>query len=118
MHWREDYFDAFIEYGSATRADGMVELCMPPRAAARLFEATYGFDAWRDIHRPELPVLLLYGEQSGRLEGGSDPVAGIRTMFPKSAVQVLPAATHTGPMEHPAQFETVLREFAGGLWPA
>ena len=117
-HWREDYFEAFIEYGSITRADGSVELCMPPRTAARLYEATYGFDAWRRVRRPDLPVMLVYGGRSGRLDSGRDPIAGIRTMFPMSEMRVMPAATHTGPMEQPDRFERLIRKFADRIWPA
>lgn len=115
--WRNEYFQSFIEYGSTTRPDGSVELCMPPRTAVRLFEATYGFEAWRDVHRPDLPVLLLYGERSGRLDGGRDPVAGIRTMFPSAELRVMPEATHTGPMEQPERFEALVREFAARIMP-
>jgi pimeloyl-ACP methyl ester carboxylesterase len=53
--WREDYFQAFIAYGSVVREDGSVELCVPPRAAVRLYEATFGFDGWRGVHAPICP---------------------------------------------------------------
>jgi len=108
--WRDDYFQAFLEYGSITREDGSVELCMPPRTAARLFEATYGFETWRDVRCPALPVLAIYGERSGRIVEGRDPAAGIRTMFPLCETLVMADATHTGPMEQPALFERIVRE--------
>jgi pimeloyl-ACP methyl ester carboxylesterase len=116
--WRDDYFAAFLEYGSVQRPDGSVELCMPPRTAARLFEATHGFDAWQHVHCPDLPVMLVYGERSGRLGRGHDPVAGIRTMFPRAEMVMMPGATHTGPMEQPEWFEQRIREFARRIWPA
>lgn len=116
--WRDDYFASFLDYGSITREDGSVELCMPPLTASRLFEATFGFDAWREIRCPELPVHLVYGEQSGRLDDGRDPVAGIRTMFPLAELEVMAGATHTGPMEQPERFEEIVRTFAQRLWPA
>jgi pimeloyl-ACP methyl ester carboxylesterase len=110
--WREDYFRSFVEYGTVTHEDGSVEMCMPPRTAARLFEATYGFDPWRSVHSPDLPVLVLFGERGGRLGDGRDPAAGIRTMFPACETRVLPNATHTGPMEQPDLFEQIVRGFA------
>jgi pimeloyl-ACP methyl ester carboxylesterase len=115
-HWREDYFQSFIDFGSAVQEDGSVELCMPPRTAARLFEATFGFDTWQDVHCPTLPVQLIYGEHSGRLGNGRDPVAGIRTMFPRATIHVMEGATHTGPMEQPERFEQEVRAFAGRAW--
>jgi pimeloyl-ACP methyl ester carboxylesterase len=111
--WRDDYFDSFMKYGSSAREDGSVELCMPPRTASKLFEATYGFDAWRDIHCPDLPVLVLYGERSGRVVQGRDPAAGIRTMFPRCETRIIADATHTGPMEQPELFEQIVRERIG-----
>lgn len=108
--WRDDYFRAFLDYGSTTREDGSVELCMPPRAAARLFEATYGFEPWRETRCPALPVLAIYGERSGRIAPGRDPSAGIRTMFPRCETRVMADATHTGPMEQPELFEAIVRE--------
>ncbi|MGD9893072.1 MAG: alpha/beta fold hydrolase [Dehalococcoidia bacterium] len=108
--WRDDYFQSFIEYGSSAREDGAVELCMPPRSAAKLFEATYGFDAWRDTSCPDLPVLVLFGGRSGRVVDGRDPAAGIRTMFPRCESRIIAGATHTGPMEQPELFEQIVRE--------
>jgi len=108
--WRDDYFESFLNYGSSIREDGTIELCMPPRTAAKLFEATYGFDAWRDVHCPDLPVLVLFGERSGRIVEGRDPAAGIRTMFPRCETRIMADATHTGPMEQPELFEQIVRE--------
>jgi pimeloyl-ACP methyl ester carboxylesterase len=113
--WREDYFQAFLHYGTSERPDHTAEPCVPPRAAARLFEATFGFDAWHDVRCPDLPVLALYGDQSGRIRPDQDPAAGVRTMFPRCDVRVMQEATHTGPMEHPDEFERLIREFAARL---
>src|SRR5579885_1925809 len=87
--WREDYFAAFLRYGVQTREDGSANPCVPPRAVARLFEATFGFEAWRDISAPELPVLAVYGDRSGRMGAGRDPLAALRTMFPRCERQVM-----------------------------
>lgn len=113
--WRDDYFQAFLDYGTTERDDGTAEPCVPPRAAARLFEATFGYDAWRDVRCPALPVLAIYGDQSGRIRPGQDSAAGVRTMFPHCELQVMQNATHTGPMEHPAEFERLIRDFAARL---
>ena len=111
--WREDYFQAYVEYGSTVQEDGSVELCMPGWVSARLLDATFAFDAWRTVRAPDMPVLALYGERSGRLGAGRDPVAGIRTLFPRCESRMVAGATHTGPMEQPELFERIVREFAG-----
>jgi pimeloyl-ACP methyl ester carboxylesterase len=110
--WRDDYFDAFLSYGVQTREDGSAGPCVPPRAVARLFEATFGFEAWRGVHAPELPVLAVYGDRSGRLDARRDPIAALRTMFPRCELQVMRNATHSGPMERPDEFEGLLRAVA------
>jgi len=111
--WREDYFQAFLDYGTTTREDGSVGPCVPPIAAARLFEATFGFEAWHGVLAPELPLLAVYGDRSGRLGDGRDPGTALRTMFPRCELRVMADATHTGPMEQPEQFERIVREVAG-----
>jgi pimeloyl-ACP methyl ester carboxylesterase len=111
--WRDDYFQAYVEYGSTVQEDGSVELCVPGRVSARLFEATFGFDAWRTVSASDLPVLALYGGRSGRLGAGRDPVAGIRTLFPRCETRMVAGGTHTGPMEQPDLFEQAVRDFAG-----
>ncbi len=110
--WREDYFEAFLTYGVQTREDGSAGPCVPPRSVARLFEATFGFEAWRDVYAPDLPVLAVYGDRSGRLGAGRDPLAALRTMFPRCEQRVMQNATHSGPMEQPEQFERLLRAVA------
>lgn|GEM_PF-963067 len=111
--WREDYFAAFLTYGTQTREDGSAGPCVPPLAVSRLFEATFGFDAWRGVSAPALPLLAVYGDRSGRQSDGRDPGAALRTMFPRCELRVLANATHTGPMEQPALFERLVREVAG-----
>ncbi|MHB8573722.1 MAG: alpha/beta fold hydrolase [Dehalococcoidia bacterium] len=111
--WRDDYFDSYLRYGTAERPDGTIELCMPARSAALLYEATFGFDAWRSVHSRELPLLILYGAESGRVRAGHDPAVGIRTMFPRCDTRIIAGATHSGPFEQPELFERAVREFAG-----
>ncbi|HZU77142.1 MAG TPA: alpha/beta hydrolase, partial [Dehalococcoidia bacterium] len=113
--WRQDYFDAFIHYGTQVNEDGSASPCVPPRAAARLLEATFDFEPWRDVFAPDVPVHVLFGERSGRLAPGRDPLAAIRLLFPRSESSVMPGATHTGPMEQPELFERELREFDASL---
>jgi pimeloyl-ACP methyl ester carboxylesterase len=113
--WRGDYFQAFIEYGTIVHPDGSASPCVPARVAARLFEATFGFEPWRDVHMPDLPVQVLFGANSGRLSPDRDPMAPIHCLYPRAEMSVMPDATHTGPMEHPEQFEAGLHLFASRL---
>jgi pimeloyl-ACP methyl ester carboxylesterase len=113
--WREDYFQAYLEYGTAVQPDGTAAPCVPARVAVKLFEATFGFEPWRDVRMPELPAQVLFGANSGRVGPGRDPMAGIRCLYPRAEISVMPDASHTGPMEQPELFEAQLRAFAAGL---
>jgi pimeloyl-ACP methyl ester carboxylesterase len=111
--WRDEYLRAYVEHGTLTRADGMVELACPPWVEAQMYEVMLESDAWTGVHCPDMPVVAIYGELSGRLGGERDPTAALRRMYPRCEVRVMPGATHFGPMEQPERFEAAIRGFAG-----
>lgn len=110
--WDGEYLRAYVEHGAATRDDGSVELRCPPWVEALLYEALLDSGAWDSLGTSALPMLAVYGDRGGRIGTGKYPLAGLRGMFPRSELQIMPDATHFGPMEQPAVFEQILREFA------
>lgn len=108
--WRQDYFDAFLHYGTREQAGGGVGPCMPGRVAAQLFAVLSDVDAWRDAPVTNLPVHLVYGAASGRLVPDRDPLAVLRALYPACTMSVMDGATHTGPMERPERFEQLVRQ--------
>jgi pimeloyl-ACP methyl ester carboxylesterase len=110
--WRDQYLRAFVEHGSVERADGTVELACPPWVEARMYEVMLEQDAWIGLCVPDMPLLAIYGGESGRLAPGRDQTPILRRMFPRAEVRVMDGATHFGPMEQPEVFEQILRGFA------
>jgi pimeloyl-ACP methyl ester carboxylesterase len=62
-----------------------------------------------------LPAQIVFGDRSGRMAPGADPAANIRLLFPSLESRVMTNATHTGPMEHPEEFEALIRAFDARL---
>ena len=113
--WDENVLRAYVEHGTAERPDSTVELRCPPWVEATLYEAMLDPAAWEGLSCPELPVLAVYGEQGGRVGEGRDPTTPLRPSFPRVAMQVMPGATHFGPMEQPATFARMICGFAATL---
>jgi len=110
--WRDDYFEAYLTHALEQREDGSVALRMPVRVVTRLSETMLEFKPWDNLRCEALPLLALFGDRSGRLDGERDPIAALRTIFPDCTTHVFAGATHSGPMEQPEEFERLLREFA------
>jgi len=113
--WREEYLRAFVEHGSIERGDGTVELACPPWVEARMYEVMLDQDAWLGLNSPEMPLLAIYGGESGRQAPGRDQTPILRRMYPRAEVRVMHGATHFGPMEQPEVFEQHIREFAAQI---
>jgi pimeloyl-ACP methyl ester carboxylesterase len=113
--WQDEYLHAFVQHCAIETEGGDVELVSPTRVEALLYRAMIETHAWDELGIYSLPVLSVYGENSGRLGPGRDPVAAVRRFFPNTKMQVLKDATHSGPMEQPEAFEAIIRKFISGL---
>jgi pimeloyl-ACP methyl ester carboxylesterase len=112
--WREDYLRALIEYGTEPVEGGIERLC-PAWVEGKLYEAMLDDAPWKGVSASAPPVKLVFGEKSGRLGPGRDPLRPVREIFPHVEYTVMPGVTHFGPMEHPDEFERLVREFDAGL---
>ena len=110
--WREEYVRAYVEHGSIDLEAGGVALASPPRVEAQLYRALVDWTAWEGLARCDVPVRVIFGEQSGRIRDGADPAGTIREVFPSTESKILPGCTHSGPMEQPELFEASVRAFA------
>jgi pimeloyl-ACP methyl ester carboxylesterase len=108
--WRDDYFDAYVEHGALAREDGSVELACPPRVVAKLYEALWDEEPWLAAQPCDLPVRIVLGEHGDR-QGPRDPTPTVRRLFPNFDLIAMAGATHSGPMEQPELFESLVREF-------
>jgi pimeloyl-ACP methyl ester carboxylesterase len=112
--WREDYLRALVEHGTEEVEGGIERLC-PGWVEGKLFEAMLDEGPWREAPRRDTPVLLVYGERSGRLGPGRDPAAPVTRIFPRARSHVMAGVTHFGPMEQPDEFRRIVIEFEAGL---
>lgn len=113
--WRDEYLRAFVEHGAVEREGGGVELASPVAVEGALYQAMVELGPWSRLGECPVPVLAVFGELSGRLTPGQDPVAVLRPLFPRIGVRVLPGCTHSGPMERPDLFEETIRAFVASL---
>ena len=113
--WQDEYLRAYVEHGSLDAADGTVTFASPTSVEALFYGETFNLEEWNKIHDCAVPVLAIFGEDGGRVISGQDPVAALRTIFKTVDLKVLPHSTHSGPMEHPGEFEQMIRDFAATL---
>ena len=88
---------------------------LPTSVEALLYEAIFDFTEWEKVSDCPVPLRIVYGDSSGRIPPGEDPLPPLRKLFPRVEMRVLPDATHSGPMEHPEAFEDLIRDFAASL---
>jgi pimeloyl-ACP methyl ester carboxylesterase len=112
--WQPDYLHALIDHGFEDVEGGIERLC-PGWVEGKLFEAMLDDLPWRDAPRCDVPVRVVYGENSGRLAPGRDPDAPVRAVFPGHQMTVMKGVTHFGPMEHPQEFEALVLSFEASL---
>ena len=115
MAWQDEYLRAFVAHCLVESASGGFELASPPTVETDLVRSRLGTDGWDEVSGCAVPVLAVFGQHSGRLGGSVDPVAAIQGLFKRSQAFVMPDATHSGPMERPAAFETIVRDFERSL---
>ncbi len=111
--WQDDYLRAFIAHCLVETDSGGCELASSPDVESQLVRARPDMQGWDGIGTCPVPVLALFGAQSGRLGSKSnDSREAIRKLFPDTRVHVMDNATHSAPLEQPALFESLVRSFA------
>jgi pimeloyl-ACP methyl ester carboxylesterase len=115
-HWTDEALWAYIEHGTKVLDDGQAELLCPPWVEAKLYDELAFPDEWIGIRNESLPVLLCFGELSGRAQPG-DPAAALRRIFPRTEYRILPGMTHFGPMEKPQEMASAIESFVADYSP-
>lgn len=111
--WRDEYLWAYIDYGHELVEDGIERLC-PGWVEGKMYEAMGDDTAWRG-RTSATPLLLVFGDNGGRLGPGRDPLGLIQTVYPGANANVMKDSSHFGPMEHPEVFERLVLDFEEGL---
>ncbi|MES2784999.1 MAG: alpha/beta hydrolase [Pseudomonadota bacterium] len=114
--WHDEYLRAFIEHCLVDNGAGGCELASRPEVESELVMARPDMQGWEGIGTCHVPVLALYGADSGRIGNRSnDSREAIRTIFPDTRIEVMENSTHSAPMEQPAHFESLIRTFVSQL---
>lgn len=114
-NWQDEYLRAYVEHGSVELPDGTVTLASPTEIEAEMYTQIFNLAEWQKVHDCPVPVLSIYGDESGRITPGQDPAAAAKQLFTNVEVKIQEHSTHSGPFEHPDVFEATIREFAGRL---
>jgi pimeloyl-ACP methyl ester carboxylesterase len=110
--WREDALWAYIEEGTALRADGHIELKCPGTIEALVFENAPKLNGFAVLPQIDIPVLLLRGELSDAFsEAGATHAL---SLLPQGQLQTIAHTTHFVPMERPEAVEGAVRKFMFG----
>ena len=110
-HWEDDYLRAFVKYCLVER-DGQFMLASSTEVEGLLVAARQDSSAWAGLGKVNVPLLAVYGESSGRLGEDGAAFDFIRSHFPLARLHVMRDASHSGPMEHPHEFEMLIRAFS------
>lgn len=114
--WEDEYLQAFVAHGVVDKPDGGCELASDPAVEAQLVRTRPSTLGWEGLTPCSVPVLALYGRDSGRLDSAyNDSREAVRRLFPQTRVQIMENATHSGPMEQPEAFEALVRGFSAQL---
>lgn len=113
--WQDEYLRAFVRHCVVDSEGGGVELASPTRVEALLYAAMVKMDAWEDMTACEVPLLTIFGEHGSRMGPGRDPIGAVKQFFPNTKAEVMPNASHSGPMEYPELFESLARGFIAAL---
>jgi pimeloyl-ACP methyl ester carboxylesterase len=99
---------AFVEAAARARPDGQVELAFPPEWEMWIYE-TMPHDLWPKLRRLQVPLLLVYGEESDTFLPGS--AHALRRALPQAELHGIRGAGHLVPLEQPAEVGAIINRF-------
>ena len=105
---RPDVLDDYVRHGFAQQADGSVRLKARREHESKTYETGGGHDAFSHLGEVACPVLVVHG---GDPEGPSQMAPLIADALPHGELRAFPHLGHFGPLEDPAWFAALVREF-------
>ena len=107
---RPDVLEDYVRHGFAQQADGSVRLKARREHEAATYETGGGHGAFSHLDEVDCPVLVVHG---GDPEGPAQLAPLIADALPEGELLSAPHLGHFGPLEDPAWFASVVREFLG-----
>ena len=108
---RRDVLEDYVRHGFEPTADGQVTLKASKEHEARTYEAGHRHGAFDRLGEVRCPVLVCHGGDGGMPAMVAPLVADA---LPRGTLLPLPDLGHFGPLEDPAGFAAVVRDFLAG----
>lgn len=105
---RPDVLDDYVRHGFAQQADGSVRLKARREHESRTYETGSGHDAYSHLGEVACPVLVVHGDDGG---GPAQLAPLVADALPHAELRSAPQLGHFGPLEDPAWFASLVREF-------
>lgn len=105
---RPDVLEAYVRHGFRPTDDGRIALKADRENEARTYEMGPRHGAFERLHEVRCPVLVAHGSDG---DGPAVLAPLIAERLPRGEVRSFPTLGHFGPLEDPAAFAAVVRDF-------
>lgn len=105
---RADVLEDYVRYGFAPQPDGTIRLKARREHEARTYETGQAHGGFARLAEVRCPVLVAYGNDG---DGPAQIAPLVADALPEGTLRHFPDLGHFGPLEDPAGFATVVREF-------
>jgi len=100
----------FIEGITKPKADGTYELVYSPEWEAQIYRTgMHDFDIWRDLHKLEVPTLIIRGVETDTFL--EEAAKLVKRKQHKVRVEALEKSTHILPLERPQEVFEIMQSF-------
>jgi pimeloyl-ACP methyl ester carboxylesterase len=103
--WLPEVLDDYVRAGFGDNGEGAVALRYPKAWEVRIFEVTPA-DVWRELHRLQIPVLVVRGAGSDTFRGAA--ARRIGRELPSATVVEMASCSHFVPMERPRELAALI----------
>lgn len=107
---RPDVLRDYVRYGFREQADGSIRLKADREHEARTYETGPNHDGFARLPEVRCPVLVAHGHDG---DGPAQIAPLVAEALPAGTLMAFPGLGHFGPMEDPAAFAAVVRDFFG-----
>jgi pimeloyl-ACP methyl ester carboxylesterase len=100
----------FIEGITKPKADGTYELVYSPEWEAQIYRTgMHDFDIWRDLHKLEVPTLIIRGSETDTFL--EEAAKLVKRKQPRVRIEALEKSTHILPLERPQAVFEIMQSF-------
>ena len=105
---RRDVLEDYVRHGFTTQADGSIRLKARREHESKTYETGSTHDGFAHLSRVACPVLVAHG---GDAQAPAEIAPLVAEALPHGELRAFPELGHFGPLEDPAWFAGLIREF-------